>query len=40
MPLVPQVQMGGEGSNAFSTLLGLMSAIKSGELVEAGKPRV
>jgi len=40
VPLVPQVQLGGGDSNAFSTLLGLMSAIKSGELVEAGKPRV
>lgn len=32
VPLVPQVQMGGADSNAFSTLLGLMSAIKAGEL--------
>ncbi len=34
MPLVPQIQMGGGDTNAFSTLLGLMSAIKAGELVE------
>lgn len=33
VPLVPQVQMGGADSNAFGTLLGLMSAIKAGELV-------
>jgi uncharacterized membrane protein YqiK len=32
VPLVPQVQMGGADSNAFSTLLGLMGAIKAGEL--------
>ncbi|MGO4381452.1 SPFH domain-containing protein [Pseudoduganella sp. RAF19] len=32
VPLVPQVQMGGADNNAFSTLLGLMSAIKAGEL--------
>lgn len=32
VPLVPQVQMGGADSNAFGTLLGLMSAIKAGEL--------
>jgi len=35
VPLVPQVQMGGADSNAFSTLLGLMGAIKAGELKEA-----
>ncbi len=40
VPLVPQVQMGGGDSNAFSTLLGLMSAIKSGELAEATRHRV
>lgn len=34
VPLVPQVQMGGADSNAFSTLLGLMSAIKAGELTD------
>lgn len=32
VPLVPQVQLGGGDSNAFGTLLGLMSAIKAGEL--------
>jgi uncharacterized membrane protein YqiK len=32
VPLVPQVQMGGADNNAFNTLLGLMSAIKAGEL--------
>ncbi|WP_395404406.1 SPFH domain-containing protein [Pseudoduganella sp. UC29_106] len=32
VPLVPQVQMGGADNNAFGTLLGLMSAIKAGEL--------
>ncbi|WP_282827094.1 SPFH domain-containing protein [Pelomonas sp. V22] len=39
VPLVPQIQMGGsaEGGNAFSTLLGLMSALKAKELeVTAG----
>jgi uncharacterized membrane protein YqiK len=35
VPLVPQVQIGGTDSNAFSTLLGLMGAIKAGELKEA-----
>ena len=39
VPLVPQVQMGGEGGNAFSTLLGLMSAIKAGELVKSSQDR-
>jgi hypothetical protein len=33
VPLVPQVQMGGADSNAFGTLLGLMSAIKAREVV-------
>lgn len=32
VPLVPQIQMGGGDNNAFNTLLGLMSAIKAGEL--------
>ncbi|HEU4845743.1 MAG TPA: SPFH domain-containing protein [Burkholderiaceae bacterium] len=33
VPLVPQIQLGGgDGGNAFGTLLGLMSAIKAGEL--------
>lgn len=35
VPLVPQVQMGGGDSNAFSTLMGLMSAMKAGELTQA-----
>ncbi|HEV7815811.1 MAG TPA: SPFH domain-containing protein [Janthinobacterium sp.] len=35
VPLVPQVQMGGADSNAFGTLLGLMGAIKAGELTRA-----
>jgi uncharacterized membrane protein YqiK len=35
VPLVPQVQMGGADNNAFSTLLGMMSAIKAGELSAA-----
>ena len=34
VPLVPQIQMGGGDNNAFNTLLGLMSAIKAGELAE------
>jgi len=39
VPLVPQVQLGAGGadSNAINTLLGLMSAIKAGELVEEHK---
>ncbi|WP_240655720.1 SPFH domain-containing protein [Paraburkholderia phosphatilytica] len=33
IPLVPQIQMGGEqGGNAFSTLLSLMSSLKAAEL--------
>lgn len=33
VPLVPHIQLGGaDGGNAFGTLLGLMSAIKAGEL--------
>jgi uncharacterized membrane protein YqiK len=41
VPLVPQFQIGGggEGGNALSTLLGLMSSIKAIELAETGKPR-
>ncbi|WP_229214768.1 SPFH domain-containing protein [Duganella sp. HH101] len=35
VPLVPQVQMGGGDSNAFGTLMGLMSAMKAGELTQA-----
>ncbi|GJJ05309.1 hypothetical protein RugamoR64_58470 [Duganella rhizosphaerae] len=39
VPLVPQVQMGGGDSNAFSTLMGLMSAMKAGELVKTIEPQ-
>ncbi|NVD71647.1 flotillin family protein [Duganella sp. BJB1802] len=35
VPLVPQVQMGGGDSNAFGTLMGLMSAMKAGELTQS-----
>jgi uncharacterized membrane protein YqiK len=36
VPLVPQIQLsGGEGSNAFGTLLALMSSIKAKELLQA-----
>jgi uncharacterized membrane protein YqiK len=35
VPLVPQVQLGGGDGNAFSTLLGLMSSIKAGELTRS-----
>lgn len=38
VPLVPQVQMGGGDSNAFGTLMGLMSAMKAGELVKTIAP--
>ncbi|MES2165300.1 MAG: SPFH domain-containing protein [Pseudomonadota bacterium] len=40
VPLVPQVQMGGGDSNAFSTLMGLMSAMKAGELTQAIEKKV
>ena len=44
VPLVPQIQLGGgaEGGNAFSTLLGLMTALKARELeggAAAAQPR-
>jgi uncharacterized membrane protein YqiK len=40
MPLVPQIQMGGgQDSNAFSTLLNLMSSLKAQELAEGGKAK-
>ena len=41
VPLVPQVQIGAAGAdnNAFSTLLGLMSALKAGELKESVEPK-
>ncbi|RFP09087.1 flotillin family protein [Duganella sp. BJB488] len=35
VPLVPQVQMGGGDSNAFGTLMGLMSVMKAGELTQS-----
>ena len=35
VPLVPQVQLGGGEGNAFSTMLGLMSALKVGELTRS-----
>ena len=37
VPLVPQIQFGGNGAsdgNAFGTLLGLMSSMRARELVE------
>jgi uncharacterized membrane protein YqiK len=37
VPLVPQIQMGGESGNAFGTLMALMSAMKSRELLAAEK---
>src|SRR5471032_2349476 len=39
VPLVPQIQMGGEGEgggNAFGTLLSLMNSLKAAELVRIG----
>ncbi|MEP7101483.1 MAG: SPFH domain-containing protein [Burkholderiales bacterium] len=39
VPLVPQIQFGGEGGNALSTMLGLMSSLKAVELANAGKTR-
>jgi len=38
MPLVPQIQMGGGDSNAFTTLMGLMASLKAGELATSLKP--
>ena len=41
MPLVPQIQLGtagGEGGNAFGTLLGLMTALKARELEGGAAP--
>jgi uncharacterized membrane protein YqiK len=38
VPLVPQIQLGGDGNgNAFSTLLSLMSSLKAGELSQSLK---
>ncbi len=40
VPLVPQIQLGGSGgtdSNAFSTLLAIMSSLKAGELAQAAQ---
>ena len=40
MPLVPQIQMGGgQDSNAFSTLLNLMSSLKAQELAAGSKAK-
>ncbi len=41
VPLVPQIQLGaqgGEGGNAFGTLLGLMTALKARELEGGALP--
>jgi uncharacterized membrane protein YqiK len=37
VPLVPQIQMSGDNGNAFATLMTLMSAMKSRELLAAEK---
>jgi uncharacterized membrane protein YqiK len=37
VPLVPQIQLGGDGGNAFSTLMSLMSSLKAGELSQSLK---
>jgi uncharacterized membrane protein YqiK len=37
VPLVPQIQMSGDNGNAFSTLMSLMGAMKSRELLAAEK---
>jgi uncharacterized membrane protein YqiK len=39
VPLVPQIQLGGGGtdSNAFSTLLSIMSSLKAGELAQSAQ---
>ncbi|MET3134684.1 putative membrane protein YqiK [Oxalobacteraceae bacterium GrIS 1.11] len=37
MPLVPQIQMGGGDSNAFTTLMSLMGSLKAGELAQSLK---
>jgi hypothetical protein len=41
VPLVPQIQIGGAGteSNAFGTLIALMSSLKARELTAADAPR-
>ncbi len=39
MPLVPQIQMGGGDSNAFTTLLSLMGSLKAGELAQSLKTK-
>jgi hypothetical protein len=39
VPLVPQIQLGGGGggeSNAFTTLLALMSSMRARELITGG----
>lgn len=44
VPLVPQIQLGGSGggqdSNAFATLLSLMSSLKAQELAEGSRAKV
>ncbi len=37
VPLVPQIQLGGGDSNAFSTLMSLMGSLKAGELAQSLK---
>ena len=39
VPLVPQIQFGGDGGNALTAMLGLMSSLKAVELASAGKGR-
>ncbi len=34
VPLVPQIQLGGDGGNAFNTLLSLMGSLKAKELAQ------
>ncbi len=37
VPLVPQIQLGGGDSNAFTTLMSLMGSLKAGELAQSLK---
>ena len=40
VPLVPQIQLGGNGDgSAFSTLLSLMSSLKAQELSQSSNPK-
>ena len=39
VPLVPQIQFGGDGGNALTAMLGLMSSLKAVELADGGKGR-